>query len=118
MKSKTILIIDDEAHVRMLYSEELRAKGYVTVTSDGTDDALSLVEEHAPDLIILDIKLGEKSGLDVLQKLRSQHVSLPIIICTAYDSFRIDLKSIAADAYVVKSYDSSDLMAKVDSFFK
>lgn len=118
MKNKTILIIDDEAHVRMLYAEELRAKGYVPVTSDGSEDALALVEKHAPDLIILDVKLGEKSGLDVLQQIRSQHVSLPIIICTAYDSFRIDLKSIAADAYVVKSYDSSDLMAKVDSFLK
>lgn len=118
MKSKTILIIDDEEHVRMLYAEELRAKGYAPVTSDGSEDALGLVEKHAPDLIILDVKLGEKSGLDVLQQLRSRHVSLPIIICTAYDSFRIDLKSIAADAYVVKSYDSSDLMDKVESFLK
>jgi Response regulator receiver domain. len=46
------------------------------------------------------------SGLDLLQTIRSRHSTLPIILSTAYDSFRIDLKSIAADAYVVKSYDS------------
>ena len=73
---------------------------------------------NSPDLVILDIKLGEKSGLDVLQTLRSRHAALPIILCTAYDSFRHDLKSIAADAYVVKSYDSSELMDTVGRLLK
>jgi DNA-binding response OmpR family regulator len=113
MDHKTVLVIDDEAHVRMLYAEELRMRGYEVVASDGSDDPLALVATHAPDLIILDIKLGSRSGLDVLQTIRCGHADLPIILCTAYDSFRFDLKSIAADAYVVKSYDSSDLMRTV-----
>jgi DNA-binding response OmpR family regulator len=113
MDRKTVLVIDDEAHVRMLYAEELRAQGYDAADSDGTEDPLELVEKHNPALIILDIKLGALSGLDLLQIIRSRHATLPIILCTAYDSFRIDLKSIAADAYVVKSYDSKELMQKV-----
>ena len=113
MDRKTVLVIDDEEHVRMLYAEELGALGYKTVLSDGGSDPLALVEEHRPDLIILDIKLESRSGLDMLQIIRCKHAELPIILCTAYDSFRIDLKSIAADAYVVKSYDSSELMSKV-----
>lgn len=113
MDRKTVLVIDDEAHVRMLYAEELRMQGYEVVASDGSDEPLILVERHSPDLIILDIKLGNRSGLDMLQTIRCRHASLPIILCTAYDSFRFDLKSIAADAYVVKSYDSSELMKKV-----
>lgn len=114
MDRKTVLVIDDEEHVRMLYAEELRALGYDVALSDGSEDPLTLVEEHKPDLIILDIKLESRSGLDMLQIIRCKHAKLPIILCTAYDSFRFDLKSIAADAYVVKSYDSSELMRTVE----
>jgi DNA-binding response OmpR family regulator len=113
MEQKTILVIDDEAHVRMLYSEELQARGYAVALSDGTEDPVELVAQHSPDLIILDIKLGSKSGLDVLQTIRRRYTDLPVILCTAFDSFRCDLKSIAADAYIVKSYDSTELMEKV-----
>ena len=113
MDRKTVLVIDDEEHVRMLYAEELRAQGYDAVDSDGNEDPLALVDKHKPALVILDIKLGALSGLDLLQTIRSRHATLPIILCTAYDSFRLDLKSIAADAYVVKSYDSTELMQKV-----
>jgi DNA-binding response OmpR family regulator len=113
MNRKTVLVMDDEEHVRMLYAEELRSLGYDAVLSNGSEDPLSLVAEHKPDLIILDIRLQNRSGLDVLQIIRCKHPKLPIILSTAYDSFRFDLKSIAADAYVVKSYDSSELMKKV-----
>ena len=70
MDRKTVLVIDDEEHVRMLYAEELGALGYKTVLSDGGSDPLALVEEHKPDLIILDIKLESRSGLDMLQIIR------------------------------------------------
>ena len=113
MDRKKVLVIDDEEHVRMLYDEELRAQGYDVAVSDGSEDPLELVRRTAPDLIILDIKLGSISGLDLLQSIRQKHLDLPVILCTAYDSFRCDLKSIAADAYVVKSYDSTELMQKV-----
>lgn len=111
--AQTVLIIDDEAHIRLLYTEELRQQGFVAVASDGQEDPLVLMEKHKPDLIILDIKLGAVSGLDLLQEIRRKQATLPVILCTAYDSFRCDLKSIAADAYIVKSYDSSELLDTV-----
>ena len=79
MDRKTVLVIDDEEHVRMLYAEELGALGYKTVLSDGGSDPLALVEEHKPDLIILDIKLESRSGLDMLQIIRCKHAVLPVI---------------------------------------
>lgn len=111
--AQTVLIIDDEAHIRLLYTEELRQQGFVAVASDGQEDPLILMEKHKPDLIILDIKLGAVSGLDLLQEIRRKQATLPVILCTAYDSFRCDFKSIAADAYIVKSYDSSELLDTV-----
>lgn len=113
MDGKKVLIIDDETHVRMLYSEELTQLGYSVSDNDGSGDICSLLEQTAPDLVILDIKLGDRSGLDVLQEIRRKNALLPVILCTAYASFSADLKSIAADAYVVKSYDSSELLEQV-----
>ncbi len=113
--SRTILVIDDEKHIRMLYREELEDKGYEVVTSDGNDEVADLLVRSEPDAVVLDIKLGvNKSGLDILQEIRARGSNLPVILCTAYDSFQHDLKSIAADYYVVKSVDLSELMDKVE----
>lgn len=112
--SKKIMVVDDELHIRMLYQEELQALGYAVVTSDGSKEILPILDKEKPDLIVLDIKLGhDKSGLDLLQEIRSQDQDIPVILCTAYDSFQHDLKSIAADHYVVKSVDLSELVGKV-----
>ena len=112
--SKKILVVDDELHIRMLYQEEFESLGYKVVTSDGSDDILALLEKEKPGLVVLDIKLGhDRSGLDILQEIRSQDQDIPVILCTAYDSFQHDLKSIAADHYVVKSVDLTELVGKV-----
>jgi len=112
--AKRILVIDDEKHIRMLYQEELENQGYKVVTSEGNDSVDSILSRAEPDVIILDIKLeGERSGLDILQEVRAGGNDVPVILCTAYDSFQHDLKSIAADYYVVKSVDLTELLDKV-----
>lgn len=109
-----ILVVDDEKHIRMLYQEELQAEGYQVATSDGSEDILAALDREHPDVVILDIKLGPNlSGLDLLQQIRSRELKLPVILCTAYDSFQHDLKSIAADYYVVKAVDLTELKSKV-----
>jgi DNA-binding response OmpR family regulator len=109
-----ILIVDDEKHIRMLYQEELESEGYEIVTSDGEEPILPLMERVAPEVVILDIKLGSnRSGLDLLQEIRGKDQAIPVILSTAYDSFQHDLKSIAADYYVVKSVDLGELKTKV-----
>ncbi len=100
-----ILVVDDEPHVRMLYQEELQAEGYAVGVSDGQEPIMSAVGREKPDLVVLDIKLADVSGLDLLQSIRANDTALPVILSTAYDSFQHDLKSIAADAYCVKSVD-------------
>lgn len=109
--SKKILVVDDELHIRMLYQEELQAEGYTVALSDGRDPIMDVIKREAPDLVILDIKLegNPVTGLDLLQTIRATDTELPVILSTAYDSFQHDLKSIAADAYNVKSVDLSIL---------
>jgi DNA-binding response OmpR family regulator len=118
MASK-ILVVDDERHIRMLYQEELLSEGYEVAQSDGQEPVVDVIRREAPDLIILDIKIGpDISGLDLLQTLRGPYPDLPVILSTAYDSFQYDLKSIAADGYVVKSVDLAELKDKISSILK
>ncbi|GFM34595.1 response regulator [Desulfovibrio subterraneus] len=114
MSSKKLLVVDDEKHIRMLYQEELEAEGYTVATSDGQENILAVIARETPRVVILDIKLGpDISGLDLLQQIRSKDQDLPVILSTAYDSFQHDLKSIAADFYVVKSVDLTELKLRV-----
>ncbi|MCM0756790.1 response regulator [Desulfovibrio aminophilus] len=114
MSKPKILVVDDEKHIRMLYQEELQVEGYDVAVSDGEEPILDVVEREKPLIVVLDIKLGvNRSGLDLLQEIRGKHQDLPVILSTAYDSFQHDLKSIAADFYVVKSVDLTELKNKV-----
>ncbi|MBI5522846.1 MAG: response regulator [Desulfarculus sp.] len=108
-----ILIVDDEEHIRFLYSEELTDEGYEVVTADSGLKLLERIDAEKPDLIILDIKMVDYNGLDLLQDIRNKYYDLPVILCTAYDTFKEDMKSIAADFYVIKSFDLTELKNKI-----
>lgn len=104
-----ILIVDDEEHIRMLYKVELEDEGYNVITAADGHKLLERIENEKPELIVLDIKMAGYNGLDLLQEVRNRFYNLPVILCSAYDSFKRDIKSIAADFYVVKSSDLSEL---------
>ena len=108
-----ILIVDDEEHIRFLYSEELTDDGYEVVTADSGFQLLDRIAQEKPDLVILDIKMVDYNGLDLLQDIRNKYYDLPVILCTAYDTFKEDMKSIAADFYVIKSFDLTELKNKI-----
>lgn len=112
-KKKKILIVDDEEHIRFLYSEELTDEGYDVITADSGYQLLEKIENEKPDLIVLDIKMVDYNGLDLLQDIRNKYYDLPVVLCTAYDTFKEDMKSIAADHYVIKSFDLTELKNKI-----
>ncbi|MDR2461019.1 MAG: response regulator [Deltaproteobacteria bacterium] len=113
MEKRKILVVDDENHIRMLYAEELGEDGYDVITAENGDGLLELIEKEKPDVVILDIKMVDYNGLDLLQDIRNKYYDLPVILCSAYDTFKDDMKSIAADHYVVKSFDLSELKQKI-----
>jgi len=108
-----ILVVDDQEHIRLLYSEELKEAGYEVTRAENGYKLLETIEEEKPDLVILDIKMADCNGLDLLQDIRNHFYDLPVILATAYDSFKEDMKSIAADFYVVKSFDLTELKNKI-----
>ena len=108
-----ILIVDDEEGIRMLYAMELQDEGYEVITLPDGKDLMDVVETQEPDCIVLDIKMREYNGLDLLQQIRRIHDDLPVILNSAYSSFKVDLKAVAADYYVVKSSDLGELKEKL-----
>jgi len=104
-----ILIVDDDFAIRLLYQEELKEEGYTVKVTDNCRNLMPLIKAFAPDLVILDIMMGEFNGLDLLQQIRKDHYDLPVVLCSAYSHFKYDLRSIAADYYVIKSADLSEL---------
>ena len=108
-----IFIVDDEEHIRFLYSEELTDAGYEVITADSGLGLMERIEKEKPDLVVLDIKMVDYNGLDLLQDIRNKFYNLPVVLCTAYDTFKEDMKSIAADFYVIKSFDLTELKNKI-----
>ncbi len=108
-----ILVVDDEEHIRFLYSEELSDEGYEVITHDSGEGLLEKIEKEKPDVVILDIRLVDYNGLDLLQSIRNKYYNLPVILCTAYDTFKEDLKAMAADFYVIKSFDLTELKQRI-----
>ncbi|MDL1976528.1 MAG: response regulator [Deltaproteobacteria bacterium] len=109
-----ILVADDEYLLRELYAAEFSNEGYEVISTGDYDGVMEMIEQNSPDLIVLDIRMGECNGLDLLQDIRNSYRDKPVILCTAYPSFRHDLKSIAADYYVIKSQDLTELKTKIN----
>ena len=104
MKGAKILIVDDEELIRWSLSEDLAAAGYKTVGASTADEALALFEKESPDLVLTDLRLGGKTGLDVLKGVRKNHPSLPVILMTAFADLSSAIESLregAAD-YIAK----------------
>jgi DNA-binding response OmpR family regulator len=108
-----ILVLEDDKNLQMLYREELEEDGYeVYLVADGLQ-LTDVIKKVGPDIVILDIRLGRYDGLDILQRIRKEFYELPVILHTAYSAFKSDPRSIAVDYYLVKSWDLSELKAKI-----
>jgi DNA-binding NtrC family response regulator len=104
-----ILVVDDEEHIRHFYSLELSEEGHEVSALANGHNLLRKIDRLQPQVVVLDIRLVDYDGLELLQEIRNCHHDLPVILCTAYDTYKADQKSIAADYYVVKSFDLSEL---------
>ena len=112
MKNK-IMIVDDEKYIRQLYAEELDEEGYQVITVSTGFRLIEKIESEDPDLVILDIRLRDYDGLDLLRDIKKKFSNLPVGLCTAYDTFRGDIKSTDAEFYVIRSFDLTELKNRI-----
>ncbi|GAB4435947.1 MAG: response regulator [bacterium] len=107
-RKKTILVIDDEADIRTLLTEEF-GRSFKVITAKDGEEGLKRIFEKKPDLVILDIKMPRMNGLEVLRKTKAFFPTLPVVLCTAFSSYRTVYAASLADAFVVKSPDLTEL---------
>lgn len=105
-----VLIVDDEPHLRLLYETELRSAGFETMTAANAEQGLEFVETMKPDLVILDIRMAGMDGVEALQRILDRDNTIPVILNTAYSSYRENFMTWAADAYITKSSDITELV--------
>ena len=108
-----ILVVDDEDSIRLLYAEELAEEGHEVSTAASAAEAVTKLEGVTYDLVVLDIKLKNESGLDLLQKIVKERHEMPVILCTAFSCYKDDFSTWLADGYVVKSSDLTELKDEV-----
>ncbi|MBM4043373.1 MAG: response regulator [Planctomycetes bacterium] len=104
-----ILVVEDDRNQRLLLEEELAGDGHAVLTVASGPDALATIEKAMPDLVVMDIAMPEMDGLELLARLLALNHHLPVIIHTAYASYKDNFMSWAADAYVLKRGDLREL---------
>ncbi len=111
---KKILVVDDEKPIADILQFNLKKEGYEVFCAYDGNEALEMVEEIQPDLILLDIMLPNKDGMEVCREVRKKY-EIPIIMLTAKDS-EIDKVlglELGADDYVTKPFSTRELLARV-----
>ncbi len=108
-----LLVVDDESSIRLLYAQELADEGYEVVTAGTAGEAAEKLQAEEFDLVVLDIKLKNESGLDLLQKIVKERHDMPVILCTAFSCYKDDFSAWLADGYVVKSRDLTELKEEI-----
>jgi DNA-binding response OmpR family regulator len=109
-----ILIVDDDRPSLKMTAFLLREEGYTVFTADNGQDALRMIEEKTPDLLILDVMMPGMDGLEVTRRIR-RSTNLPIIILSAKGetSDRVTGLDVGADDYLAKPFEPAELLARV-----
>ncbi|WP_096186057.1 response regulator YycF [Evansella halocellulosilytica] len=114
MDKQKILVVDDEQPIADILKFGLEKDGFDVIVANDGNDALEKAKEHVPDLILLDIMLPYKDGMEVCREIRKTY-DMPIIMLTAKDS-EIDKVlglELGADDYVTKPFSTRELIARV-----
>ncbi|MGE5545220.1 MAG: response regulator [Bacillota bacterium] len=119
MKAK-VLVVDDEESLVRLITHNLRREGYDTIEAYDGNQAWEMINSENPDLILLDLMLPGKDGLEICQLMREEKIFIPLIMLTAKDEEidRILGLEMGADDYVTKPFSVRELMARVKAILR
>jgi DNA-binding response OmpR family regulator len=115
LAGKRVLVVEDDPSIAIGLRINLESEGYVVDLAEDGDRALELARSESPDLIVLDVMLPKKNGLEVLHELRAEGRTMPIIILSA-KSNEVDKVAgleLGAEDYVAKPFSLAELLARV-----
>ena len=117
---KCILVVEDQPDNRQILRDLLGSAGYELVEAENGEEALAVVAQRRPDLILMDIQLPIMDGYETTRRIRSNIdlQSIPIIAVTSYALTGDETKALAAgcDAYITKPYSPRQLLARVRQY--
>ena len=110
-----ILIVDDEELICFVLSNLFKVHGYKTRTASNGEEALAMISERMPSLIVLDIRMPGLSGIDVLYRVKQMDIRIPVILMTALAGVRDAVQAMKAGAfdYVAKPFNNDDMLRVV-----
>ena len=113
----TILVIDDDDDLRYSLKRVLSARQYNVVEANSGEAGLQMAEEHGPDVILLDNRMGGMSGIEALQHLRGANPNAMIILMTAYGTTQTTIEAMKFGAfdYIMKPFDPKKILSLIDS---
>lgn len=114
MTAPSVLVVDDEPPIRRLLRTSLGAQGWRVAEAATAAEAMAQLARDQPDVIILDLGLPDRDGLDVVRELR-QTSAVPIVVLTSRDAERakVEALDLGADDYVTKPFGMDELMARL-----
>jgi len=120
MEILKVLVVDDEPNIRDLLSASLRFAGHQVATAANGTDALSMITETKPDIVLLDVMLPDISGFGVTKKIRAMGIEVPILFLTARDDTedKITGLTVGGDDYVTKPFSLDAIMARISAIIR
>ena len=117
---KRVLVVEDDAHIRLGLCDALRVEGYDVTDCRNGAQAGPLIKQTKPDLVILDIMLPGKSGLDLCREIRSGKNRVPILMLSAkgQEIDKVVGLELGADDYVTKPFSLRELLARVQALLR
>jgi DNA-binding NtrC family response regulator len=111
-----ILVVDDEDALRTVLSAELEGEGYQVTTAADGQEAINVLTSTGFDLILLDIKMPNVDGFEVLKFVKEKHPKTKVIMLTGFADLKnaIESKKLGAEDFVSKPYDLVDLLTTVE----
>jgi two-component system cell cycle response regulator DivK len=120
--SKRVLVVDDQEDNRRILRDLLETVGYAVIEAEDGEQAVSLAQEHVPDLILMDIQLPVMDGYEATRRIKAEPAlkAIPVIAVTSYALSGDDEKAFEAgcEAYVTKPFSPKALLAKVREYLK
>ena len=113
---RRVLIVEDEPALRLSYERHFQPRYDLVFASTGAE-ALMKLGEQPPDVAVLDMRLPDTDGVELLRRIRETHPRLPVIITTAYMSIEPQLKvlDLPHSAYILKPFRLDELGARIDA---
>jgi DNA-binding NtrC family response regulator len=104
-----ILCVDDDLGFLQIYQDELTEEGYKVVAARNGKEAMGIVQNENPDLVIMDIRMPTMDGIETLIAMLGRNRQMPVILHTAYPEYQENYMTWGAEAYVIKSSDLAHL---------